>query len=102
MDDLFTSAAMETSESYPLPILPVHFLRLEEVPMYPGNEGGHTMSGGTSHVFDRYCTHGILGGVLLYHSCVDWNRPIKKRRCAEKPCRLVSLAPCYERTLDFG
>eukprot|EP00434_Breviolum_minutum_P026699 symbB.v1.2.023598.t1/scaffold2170.1/size90759/2 len=58
VDDLFTSAAMETSESYPLPILPVHFLRLEEVPMYPGKEGGHTMSGGTSHVFDRYCTHG--------------------------------------------
>ena len=78
VDDLFTSAAMETSKSYPLPILPVHFLRLEEVPMYPGKEdGGHTMSGGTSHVFDRYCTHGILGGVLLYDFCVDWNRSIK-------------------------
>ena len=97
VDDLFTSAAMETSKSYPLPILPVHFLRLEEVPMYPGKEdGGHTMSGGTSHVFDRYCTHGILGGVLLYDFCVDWNRSIK----SEETLGVASLAPSYVGTLD--
>lgn len=42
-----------------MPILPVHFLRNEELPMCPqGKKQGVTMSGGVSHVFDRFCSLG--------------------------------------------
>ncbi|CAJ1415846.1 unnamed protein product [Effrenium voratum] len=58
VDRLFALARQEGSEDYPLPILPVHFLRNEELPMFPGQNGGFTMSGGQSHVFDRYCKEG--------------------------------------------
>lgn len=59
VDELFQLAKREGSETYPLPILPVHFMRNEELPMFPSVKGGFTMSGGVSHVFDRYCKHGI-------------------------------------------
>ena len=74
MDDLFQLAKREGSETYPLPILPVHFMRNEELPMFPSVNGGFTMSGGVSHVFDRYCKHGKLGEVslfLLHYSCSE-------------------------------
>lgn len=58
VDELFRRAREEGSETYPMPILPVHFLKNEELPMYPGPQGGVTMSGGKSHVFDRYCRKG--------------------------------------------
>ena len=50
----------------PLPILPVHFMRNEELPMFPSVKGGFTMSGGVSHVFDRYCKHGKLGEAFFF------------------------------------
>lgn len=65
VDRLFQLAKRETSKEYPLPILPVHFMRNEELPMFPGENGpGLTMSGGKSHVFDRYCRKGKLGEKL--------------------------------------
>lgn len=66
VDELFQLAKREGSETYPLPILPVHFMRNEELPMFPSVKGGFTMSGGVSHVFDRYCKHGKLGEAFFF------------------------------------
>jgi hypothetical protein len=73
VDELFQLAKREGSETYPLPILPVHFMRNEELPMFPSVNGGFTMSGGVSHVFDRYCKHGKLGEAFFFPYCCSEN-----------------------------
>lgn len=77
VDELFQLAQREGSETYPLPILPVHFMRNEELPMFPGVKGGFTMSGGVSHVFDRYCKHGKLGEAFFFSQFVAVKRTRK-------------------------
>jgi len=56
VDALFQRVAEEITETYPMPILPVHFLLNEQLPMWPQKgQRGVTMSGGPSMVFDRFC-----------------------------------------------
>lgn len=64
VDAFFKRVAEEITEEYPMPILPVHFLKNEELPMWPKNgHRGVRMSAGESRVFDRFCKAGSCPGV---------------------------------------
>ena len=79
-----------------MPILPVHFLRNEELPMYPqGKKQGVTMSGGVSHVFDRFCSLGRCNVTTrwghahptwTYGRCPSWADG-SEGTCATRPWR---------------
>lgn len=59
VDALFRRAAEESSEDYPMPILPVHFLTNEQLPMWPKDEEKHRKN----PIFtSRFCPGGEQGG----------------------------------------